>query len=117
MASTTPAIVPRPNPKAGHGRRSGPMSRGGWRRGRAAATWRGWRHLEATGRARSDVQRKESGPTLAAMAVTETGARVDERPTFDLLDPDLYRFRQHEAFAWMRANEPVYRDEANGMWG
>ncbi len=34
----------------------------------------------------------------------------------DLLDPTFYRDGPHEAFTWMRANEPVYRDEKNGLW-
>ena len=39
------------------------------------------------------------------------------RPTIDLCDPEFYRSAgMHEAFTWMRANEPVYRDEANGLW-
>ncbi len=42
-----------------------------------------------------------------------------ERPTFDLLSPAFYGDidAMHAAFRWMRANEPVYRDEANGLWG
>jgi cytochrome P450 family 142 subfamily A polypeptide 1 len=42
-----------------------------------------------------------------------------DRLTFDLLDPLLYqdRARMHAAFTWMRANEPVYRDSRNGLWG
>ena len=40
-----------------------------------------------------------------------------ERPTFDLLDPDFYGGDPHSAYRWMRTNEPVYRDEANGLWG
>ncbi|MBI4932720.1 MAG: cytochrome P450 [Actinobacteria bacterium] len=42
-----------------------------------------------------------------------------DRLTIDLLDPRFYqdRTRMHEAFTWMRANEPVYRDERNGLWG
>ena len=42
-----------------------------------------------------------------------------DRLTFDLLDPYLYqdRARMHAAFTWMRANEPVYRDARNGLWG
>jgi cytochrome P450 family 142 subfamily A polypeptide 1 len=38
--------------------------------------------------------------------------------TFDLLDPAFYQdgAGMHAAFTWMRANEPVYRDEANGLW-
>lgn len=42
---------------------------------------------------------------------------VDGRPTVDLLDPELYRRNPHDAWAWMRANEPVYRDQRNGLWG
>jgi len=39
------------------------------------------------------------------------------RPTVDLVDPDFYRSAgMHDAFTWMRANEPVYRDEANELW-
>ena len=39
------------------------------------------------------------------------------RPTIDLCDPEFYRSAgMHEAFTWMRSNEPVYRDEANGLW-
>jgi cholest-4-en-3-one 26-monooxygenase len=42
-----------------------------------------------------------------------------ERLTIDLLDPDFYRDFEgmHRAFAWMRANEPVFRDRRNGLWG
>lgn len=38
------------------------------------------------------------------------------RPIYDLLDPDFYRTNPHEAWTWMRANEPVYRDARNGLW-
>jgi cytochrome P450 family 142 subfamily A polypeptide 1 len=37
--------------------------------------------------------------------------------TVDLLDPLLYQSNPHEVWAWMRANEPVYRDEKNKLWG
>lgn len=49
-----------------------------------------------------------------AMSATGTEHRV-----FDLLDPYLYQNgeRLHEALTWMRANEPVYRDQRNGLWG
>lgn len=40
-----------------------------------------------------------------------------DRQVFDLLDPEFYRSNPHEAWAWMRANEPVYRDEKNALWG
>jgi cytochrome P450 family 142 subfamily A polypeptide 1 len=48
------------------------------------------------------------------MSVTGTDHR-----TIDLLDPYLYQDldRLHEALSWMRATEPVYRDERNGLWG
>lgn len=39
------------------------------------------------------------------------------RPTVDLLDPELYRTNPHDIWTWMRANEAVYRDERNGLWG
>jgi cytochrome P450 family 142 subfamily A polypeptide 1 len=43
----------------------------------------------------------------------------DGRLVVDLLDPDFYRDAagMHAAFTWMRANEPVYRDRRNGLWG
>ena len=41
----------------------------------------------------------------------------DARLTVDLLDPELYRRNPHDVWAWMRANEPVYRDRRNGLWG
>ena len=36
---------------------------------------------------------------------------------FDLLDGDFYARGPHDEYAWMRANEPVYRDETNHVWG
>lgn len=40
-----------------------------------------------------------------------------ERMTIDLLDPALYQRNPHDVWSWMRANESVYRDEKNGLWG
>ena len=40
-----------------------------------------------------------------------------ERMKIDLLDPALYQSNPHDGWAWMRANEPVYRDEKNKLWG
>lgn len=40
-----------------------------------------------------------------------------ERLVVDLLDPALYQRNPHDVWTWMRANEPVYRDERNGLWG
>ena len=48
--------------------------------------------------------------------MTVTDDARTERPTVDLLDPAFYLGDMHGAFTWMRANEPVYRDEANGLW-
>jgi len=39
-----------------------------------------------------------------------------DRLIVDLLDPNLYQRNPHDVWAWMRANEPVYRDERNGLW-
>ena len=44
------------------------------------------------------------------------GVGAETRPRVDLLDPELYRRDPHDVWAWMRANEPVYRDEPNGLW-
>jgi len=40
-----------------------------------------------------------------------------ERLSIDLLDPALYQLNPHDVWTWMRANEPVYRDEKNKLWG
>lgn len=37
-------------------------------------------------------------------------------PSIDLLDPEFWRSRQHEAWTWCRANDPVYRDVNSGFW-
>ncbi|MGB3733818.1 MAG: cytochrome P450 [Ilumatobacter sp.] len=57
------------------------------------------------------------------MSLTEEPVALDNtrweggRVVADLLDPDLYRRDPHDVWAWMRANEPVYRDDRNGLWG
>jgi cytochrome P450 family 142 subfamily A polypeptide 1 len=48
--------------------------------------------------------------------MSRTDVAATARPAFDLLDPAFYLDDPHEAFRWMRAHEPVYRDEANGLW-
>ena len=40
-----------------------------------------------------------------------------ERLKIDLLAPELYAGDPYPTYAWMRANEPVYWDEANELWG
>jgi cytochrome P450 family 142 subfamily A polypeptide 1 len=49
------------------------------------------------------------------MTVTEQPST--ERLAVDLLDPELYQRNPHDVWTWMRANEPVYRDKRNGLWG
>jgi cytochrome P450 family 142 subfamily A polypeptide 1 len=44
-------------------------------------------------------------------------SEATERMTIDLLDPALYQSNPHDVWTWMRANEPVYRDEKNKLWG
>ncbi len=36
-------------------------------------------------------------------------------PEIDLHDPTFWRDRQHEAWTWCRANDPVHRDEKSGF--
>ena len=44
-------------------------------------------------------------------------SQTTDRMIVDLLDPALYQSNPHDVWAWMRANEPVYRDEKNKLWG
>ena len=46
-----------------------------------------------------------------------TATRPPERLHVDLLDPEFYSSNPHDTWTWMRANEPVYRDTRNGLWG
>ncbi|HZQ85452.1 MAG TPA: cytochrome P450 [Acidimicrobiales bacterium] len=41
---------------------------------------------------------------------------LTERPVVDLLDPTFHVGDPHPAYRWMRANEPIYRDETNNLW-
>jgi len=38
------------------------------------------------------------------------------RPEVDLLDPAFHVGDPHPAYRWMRENEPIYRDDRNGLW-
>lgn len=40
-----------------------------------------------------------------------------ERLAVDLLAPELYAGDPYPTYAWMRANEPIYWDEVNELWG
>jgi cytochrome P450 family 142 subfamily A polypeptide 1 len=40
-----------------------------------------------------------------------------ERLAVDLLAPELYGGDPYPTYAWMRANEPIYWDEVNELWG
>lgn len=42
---------------------------------------------------------------------------VETRPQVDLLDGTFHGGDPLPAYAWMRRHEPVYRDEANALWG
>ena len=44
-------------------------------------------------------------------------AAMRTRPDVDLLDGTFHGGDPHAAYAWMRRNEPVYRDERNALWG
>ena len=61
---------------------------------------------------------QRSGMSLTEPPIELDNTRWDDRRlVVDLLDPDLYRRNPHDVWAWMRANEPVYRDDRNGLWG
>jgi cytochrome P450 family 142 subfamily A polypeptide 1 len=47
------------------------------------------------------------------MAIT---TQPDTRPDVDLLDPHFWTGDFHAPLRWMRANEPVFRDERNDLW-
>ncbi len=42
---------------------------------------------------------------------------TSDRRVLDLLDPHWYATNPHDDYTWMRSNEPVYRDDRNGLWG
>jgi len=49
--------------------------------------------------------------------VGREGRDVVERLSVDLVSPGLYAGDPYPTYAWMRANEPVYWDEINELWG
>ena len=46
-----------------------------------------------------------------------TATNSASRRTLNLLDPAWYQSNPHDDYTWMRSNEPVYRDDANNLWG
>jgi cytochrome P450 family 142 subfamily A polypeptide 1 len=42
---------------------------------------------------------------------------VTVRPKIDLVSGDFWGTNPHRELAWLRANDPVYFDEHNGVWG
>ena len=42
---------------------------------------------------------------------------LDARPEINLLDGEFYVNSPYETFAWMRANEPIFWDATNKLWG
>ena len=60
-----------------------------------------------------------SEPELFRVTLDRAGRGEAGHPTRDdirLLSPDFY-VEPEERFAWMRANAPVYWDDATGIWG
>src|SRR5579864_9280650 len=49
---------------------------------------------------------------IGSSAVTTAPAHLG----IDLLSGEFYGREPHDAYAWMRANAPVYYDEANDLW-
>lgn len=62
----------------------------------------------------STIKDSALGPADASI---ENVRWIGDRMIADLLDPELYRRNPHDVWEWMRRNEPVYRDERNGLWG
>ena len=56
---------------------------------------------------------------VAPLSVVHTFVTDTAAPPVDLLSPAFYGDpdAMHAAFRWLRANDPVHRDEANGLWG
>lgn len=48
--------------------------------------------------------------------VTATETTRQDAPAIAMLDPEFWRSRQHEAWTWCRANDPVHHDESSGFW-
>jgi len=63
---------------------------------------------------RSLDQRRVRAAYAGRMTMTSD---APARPDANFLDPAFYLGDPHAAFTWMRANEPVYRDERNALWG
>ena len=61
--------------------------------------------------------RAASAASATIVAMTTDAPSAPERVEADLLDPELYRRDPQDVWSWMRANEPVYRDARNGLWG
>jgi len=49
--------------------------------------------------------------------VTAVTTTAPAHLAIDLLSGTFYGREPHDAYAWMRANAPVYYDEANDLWG
>ncbi len=67
----------------------------------------------------ADRSASPAGADSPYLRTLRPGTRQAAHPTRDdvrLLSPDLYA-DPHERFAWMRANAPVYWDDATGIWG
>lgn len=54
---------------------------------------------------------------MSSTVSNPTAARPTPARRIDLLDHALYEGDPQPVYAWLRANEPVYWDETNGLWG
>lgn len=46
-----------------------------------------------------------------------TSAETSTRRSINLLDGHWYAGDPYDDYAWLRANDPIYRDEINSLWG
>lgn len=57
---------------------------------------------------------------MSEATAATTATALAGRPDFNLLDGRFYAgelMDTHQAYAWFRANEPVFFDEKSGLWG
>src|SRR5205085_8551431 len=51
-----------------------------------------------------------------ARQLEQAAVSTQTRPDINLLDREFWKSRQHEAWTWARANEPVYFDANSQVW-
>ncbi len=53
---------------------------------------------------------------ISHITVLDITAPTQPAPTIDLLDREFWRTRQHDAWTWARAHDPVHWDEHSRIW-